>query len=71
MVASAPASARFVESYSTPTRDTLGAACGLVAVLARELALPVVVGGLLWLAILLLMTMTDFATRTWIGVPGR
>jgi cytochrome c oxidase subunit IV len=31
----------------------------------------VVVGGLLWLAILLLMTMTDFWTRLWIGVPGR
>jgi cytochrome c oxidase subunit IV len=31
----------------------------------------VVVGGLLWLAILLLMTMTDFWTRLWLGVPGR
>jgi cytochrome c oxidase subunit IV len=31
----------------------------------------VVVGGLLWLGILLSMTMTDFATRTWLGVPGR
>jgi cytochrome c oxidase subunit 4 len=31
----------------------------------------VVVGGLLWLAILLLMTMTDIWTRSWIGVPGR
>jgi cytochrome c oxidase subunit 4 len=31
----------------------------------------VVVGGLLWLLILLFMTMTDFATRSWLGVPGR
>ena len=31
----------------------------------------VVVGGLLWLMILLFMTMTDFATRNWLGVPGR
>ena len=38
---------------------------------STKLTKLVVVGGLLWLAILLLMTMTDFATRTWIGVPGR
>jgi len=31
----------------------------------------VIVGGLLWLAILLLMVMTDFWTRLWLGVPGR
>ena|SRR5689334_1704935 len=38
---------------------------------STKLTKLVVVGGLLWLAILLLMTLTDFATRTWIGVPGR
>ena len=38
---------------------------------STKLTKLIVVGGLLWLAILLLMTMTDFATRTWIGVPGR
>ena len=38
---------------------------------STKLTKLVVVGGLLWLAILLLMTMTDFWTRLWIGVPGR
>jgi cytochrome c oxidase subunit IV len=38
---------------------------------STKLTRLVVLGGLLWLAILLLMTMTDFATRTWLGVPGR
>ena len=38
---------------------------------STKLTKLVVVGGLLWLAILLLMTMTDFATRSWLGVPGR
>src|SRR5438477_7604776 len=31
----------------------------------------VVVGGLVWLGILLVLTMTDFATRGMIGVPGK
>src|SRR5581483_3979469 len=31
----------------------------------------VVLGGLLWLAILIGMTFTDFGARTWMGVPGR
>ncbi|MCU1232475.1 MAG: caa(3)-type oxidase, subunit [Candidatus Solibacter sp.] len=31
----------------------------------------VVVGGLMWLMILLLLTMTDFVTRGRIGVPGK
>ena len=38
---------------------------------STKLTKVVIVGGLLWLAILLGMTMTDFATRTWLGVPGR
>ena len=38
---------------------------------STKLTKLVVVGGLLWLAILLLMTLTDFVTRSWIGVPGR
>jgi cytochrome c oxidase subunit IV len=31
----------------------------------------VLIGGMLWLAILLLMSFSDFATRGWLGVPGR
>jgi cytochrome c oxidase subunit IV len=31
----------------------------------------VMVGGLLWLAILLTLTFADFATRGWVGVSGR
>ena len=38
---------------------------------STQLTRLVVVGGLLWLAILLVLTLTDFATRGWIGVPGK
>jgi|SRR5271157_247327 len=31
----------------------------------------VVLGGLLWLLILLVLTMSDILTRSWVGVPGR
>jgi cytochrome c oxidase subunit 4 len=31
----------------------------------------VLVGGLLWLSILLLLSLVDFGTRGWIGVPGK
>ena len=31
----------------------------------------VVLGGLLWLVILLVLTLGDFVTRGWLGVPGR
>ena len=31
----------------------------------------VVVGGLVWLGIMLVFTFSDFATRAWTGVPGR
>jgi len=31
----------------------------------------VVAGGLLWLFILILLSLSDFATRSWMGVPGR
>src|SRR3954463_11223741 len=31
----------------------------------------VVLGGMLWLIILLVMTLGDVATRGWMGVPGR
>ena len=31
----------------------------------------VVLGGLLWLGILLLLTLGDVMSRNWIGVPGR
>ena len=38
---------------------------------SSKLTKLVVVGGLLWLAILLLLTMTDFASRGILGVPGK
>jgi cytochrome c oxidase subunit 4 len=38
---------------------------------STKLTKLVVLGGLLWLAILLMLTLTDFTTRGWIGVPGR
>jgi len=31
----------------------------------------IVLGGLLWLAILLLLTLGDMVSRGWVGVPGR
>jgi cytochrome c oxidase subunit 4 len=31
----------------------------------------VVLGALLWLGIMLVFTISDFATRGWVGVPGR
>ena len=31
----------------------------------------VVLGGLLWLLILIALTMGDILTRNWVGVPGR
>lgn len=31
----------------------------------------VILGGLMWLALLLLLTLTDFVTRGWIGTPGK
>lgn len=31
----------------------------------------VVGGGLMWLAILLVLTMTDFVSRSWLPVPGK
>ena len=38
---------------------------------STKLTKLVVLGGMLWLAILLMLTLTDFTTRGWIGVPGR
>jgi len=38
---------------------------------SSKLTKLIVTGGLLWLAILLLLTMTDFATRGILGVPGK
>ncbi|MCC6860854.1 MAG: cytochrome C oxidase subunit IV family protein [Bryobacterales bacterium] len=37
---------------------------------SRRLTQITVAGGLMWLAILLVLTMTDFVTRGWLGVPG-
>lgn len=31
----------------------------------------VIVGGLMWLAILLMLTLSDFFTRGWMGTPGK
>jgi cytochrome c oxidase subunit 4 len=38
---------------------------------STKLTKLVVVGGLMWLGILLLFTLTDFATRGILGVPGK
>jgi cytochrome c oxidase subunit 4 len=38
---------------------------------STQLTRLVVVGGLIWLMILLLLTFADFMTRGWTGVPGR
>jgi cytochrome c oxidase subunit 4 len=38
---------------------------------STKLTRLVVLGGLIWLGILLLLTMTDFATRGILGVPGK
>jgi cytochrome c oxidase subunit 4 len=38
---------------------------------SSKLTKLVVAGGLLWLGILILFTLSDFFTRGWIGVPGR
>jgi cytochrome c oxidase subunit IV len=38
---------------------------------SNQLTKLVVSGGLLWLCILLVLSLSDFATRGWIGVPGK
>ena len=38
---------------------------------STKLTKLVILGGLMWLAILLLLTLTDFFTRGWLGTPGR
>jgi cytochrome c oxidase subunit 4 len=38
---------------------------------STKLTRLVVLGGLMWLAILLLLTMGDMMSRGWVGVPGR
>ena len=38
---------------------------------STKLTKLVLLGGLLWLAIPLMLMPTDFTTRGWIGVPGR
>jgi cytochrome c oxidase subunit 4 len=38
---------------------------------STKLTRLVVLGGLLWLAILLVLSMSDFVTRGALGVPGR
>ena len=38
---------------------------------STQLTRVVVVGGLVWLGILLVLTFADYGTRAWTGVPGR
>ena len=38
---------------------------------SSKLTRLVLLGGLMWLGILILMTLTDFSTRGMVGVPGR
>jgi cytochrome c oxidase subunit 4 len=38
---------------------------------STKLTRLVIVGGLLWLAILLILTLGDVMSRGWVGVPGR
>jgi cytochrome c oxidase subunit 4 len=38
---------------------------------SNQLTKLVVLGGLMWLGILLVLTLSDFATRGWLGVPGK
>jgi cytochrome c oxidase subunit 4 len=38
---------------------------------SSKLTRLVLLGGLMWLGILILMTLTDFSTRGLLGVPGR
>ena len=38
---------------------------------SNQLTKLVVAGGLLWLGILLALTLSDFLSRGWIGVPGK
>jgi cytochrome c oxidase subunit 4 len=38
---------------------------------SNQLTKLVVLGGLMWLGIMLVLTLSDFATRGWIGVPGK
>lgn len=38
---------------------------------STQLTKLVVLGGLMWLGILLTLSMADFVTRGWIGVPGK
>ena len=58
----------------------LAIACGKMMLVAlffmhvrysTRLTRLVLVGGLLWLGILLMLSFVDFATRGWIGVPGK
>jgi len=38
---------------------------------STQLTRVVVLGGLVWLGILLVLTFADYGTRMWTGVPGR
>jgi cytochrome c oxidase subunit IV len=38
---------------------------------STKLTKLVVGAGLMWFAILMLLTLADFTTRSWMGVPGR
>jgi cytochrome c oxidase subunit 4 len=38
---------------------------------STQLTRVVVLGGMVWLGILLVVTFADYGTRLWMGVPGR
>ena len=38
---------------------------------SSKLTKLIVLGGMLWLAIMIVLTFSDIATRGWLGVPGR
>jgi cytochrome c oxidase subunit 4 len=70
----------YVDLGAFSTVIALGIACGKMLLVAlffmhvrysTKLTRLVLVGGLLWLGILLLMTLMDFESRGWIGVPGK
>ena len=70
----------FVDLGAFSVVAALGIACCKMLLVAlffmhvrhsTKLTRLVLVGGLLWLAILLLLTLGDVVSRNWLGVPGR
>src|SRR3954452_18516263 len=70
----------FVDLGAFSVVAALAIACGKMLLVAlffmhvrhsSNLTKLVLVGALLWLAILIMFTLTDIFTRGWFGVPGR